>query len=91
MATLKAYALQRVRWEAVEEIAAKLERHTTVLGEEVARICFAEAARRSARSIAASPPKPPSPTRRPKPPRGVAQSGTREVRPFTFKVTKGAQ
>jgi hypothetical protein len=38
LATLRAYALLAVRWEAVEEIAAKLQRHTTVLGEEVSRI-----------------------------------------------------
>jgi hypothetical protein len=91
LATLRAYALLRVRWEAVEEIAAKLQRHTTVLGEEVSKICLAEAARRSARSIAASPPKPLSPPRTPKRPRGVAQSGSREVRPFTFRVEKGAK
>src|SRR5215211_7116487 len=52
-ATVRAYALLRTRWEAVEAIAAKLQRNTTVLGEEVSKICMAEAARRSARSQAA--------------------------------------
>jgi hypothetical protein len=50
LATLRAYALLRTRWAAVEAIAAKLQRNTTVLGEEVSRICLAEAARRGARS-----------------------------------------
>jgi hypothetical protein len=90
-AVVRAYALLRVRWEAVEELAQKLERHTTVLGEEVSKICLAEAARRSARLQAASPPKPPRPDRVPKRPRAVPQSGTKEVRPFTFQVKKGAQ
>jgi hypothetical protein len=90
-AVVRAYALLRVRWEAVEEIAAKLERDTTVLGEEISKICLAEAARRSARLQAASPPKPPRPDRAPKRPRRAPQSGTKEVRPFTFQVKKGAQ
>jgi hypothetical protein len=90
-AVVRAYALLRVRWEAVEEIAEKLQRHTTVLGEEVSQICLAEAARRSARLQAASPPKPPRPDRVPKRPRAVAQYGTKEVRPFTFQVKKGAK
>jgi hypothetical protein len=89
-AVVRAYALLRVRWEVVEEIAAKLERNTTVLGEEISKICLADAARRSARLQAASPPKPPRPDRRPKRPRAVAKSGDREVRPFTFQVKKGA-
>jgi hypothetical protein len=88
-AVVRAYALLRVRWEAVEELAAKLQRSTTVLGEEVSRICLAEAARRSARLVAAQPPKPPRPDRVPKRPRRATKSGDREVRPFTFKVEKG--
>jgi len=58
-AVVRAYALLRTRWEAVEAIAEKLQRHTTVLGEEVERICLAEAGRRSARSQAATAPKRP--------------------------------
>jgi hypothetical protein len=91
LATLKAYALLRVRWEAVEEIAAKLQRYTTVLGEEVSRIVLADAGRRNARKVAAQPPKPTRPDRVPKRPRRAPQSGAKEVRPFTFKVEKGAQ
>jgi hypothetical protein len=90
LATFRAYALLRVRWEAVEEIAAKLQRQTTVLGQEVSKICLADAARRGARARAANPPKPLPPPRRPKRPR-VVQSGNREVRPFTFHVAKGAK
>jgi hypothetical protein len=90
-AVVRAYALLRVRWEVVEEIAAKLERNTTVLGEEISKICFADAARRSARLQAASPPKRPRPDRVPKRPRRAPQSGTKEVRPFTFQVKKEAK
>ena len=39
LATLRAYALLRVRWDAVEAIAAKFERNKTVLGEEIEEIC----------------------------------------------------
>jgi len=83
-ATFRAYALLRTRWEAVEEIASLFQRNKTVLGEEVSRICPAEAARRSARSIAAAPPKPKpaKPATKPRRP----SSGDREVRPFTFQV-----
>lgn len=45
----------RAGFEAVEEIAAKLQRSTTVLGEDVSKICLAEAARRGARLQAARP------------------------------------
>lgn len=85
-AVVRAYALLRTRWEAVEEIAAKFERNTVVLGEEVSRICLADAARRSARSTAATPPKP-KPAKPAKKPRRPS-SGDREVRPFTFQAVK---
>ena len=88
LAQLRAYALLRTRWEAVEEIAAQLQRHTTVLGEEVSRICLAEAARRSARLAAAKPPEKPRPDRQPKKKPRQRPSGDREVRPFTFQVVK---
>ena len=89
-AVVRAYALLRTRWEAVEEIAAKLQRHTTVLGEEVSKICLAEAARRGARLQAAKPPQSPRPDRAPKPAKKPRRpsSGDREVRPFTFQVVK---
>jgi hypothetical protein len=89
-AVVRAYALLRTRWAAVEEIAAKLQRHTTVLGEEVSRVCLAEAARRSARLAAAKPPQSPRPDRVPKPAKKPRRpsSGDREVRPFTFQVVK---
>jgi hypothetical protein len=90
LAQLRAYALLRTRWEAVEEIAGLFQRNKVVLGEEVSKICLAEAARRGARVRAAEPPKPPRPDRAPKRPRRAPQSGTKEVRPFTFKVQKGA-
>jgi hypothetical protein len=83
---LRARVLLRMRWEAVQEIAERLERDTTLVGEEVAHICLAEAARRSARSIAASPPKP-RPAKPAKKPRRPS-SGDREVRPFTFTVVE---
>ena len=38
LAALKAYALLSVRWEAVEEIAAKFQRSKTILGQEVEEI-----------------------------------------------------
>jgi hypothetical protein len=88
-AVVRAYALLRTRWEAVEEIASKLRRHTTVLGEEVSTICLAEAARRSARLAAAEPPPLPRPDRVPKPakkPQRRPSHGDREVRPFTFQA-----
>jgi hypothetical protein len=88
--TFRARSLLRTRWEAVTAIAEKLERNKTVLGEEVSKICLAEAARRGARARAAEPPKPLSQTRTPKRPRG-AQSGGKEVRPFTFRVERGTQ
>lgn len=90
-AQLRAYALLRTRWEAVEEIAAKLQRRTTVLGEDVSKICLAEAARRGARSMAVKPPQPPRADRAPKKKPRRPVSGDREVRPFTFKavVKKG--
>lgn len=91
LATLKAYALLRVRWEAVEELAQKLERHTTVLGEDVSKICLAEAARRNARKVAAEAPKPPRPVRALKKAPRRPSSGDREVRPFTFQVKKEAK
>ena len=47
------------RWEAVEEIVSLFQRNKTVLGEEVSKICLAEAARRSARLAAAKPPQSP--------------------------------
>jgi hypothetical protein len=90
-AVVRAYALLRTRWAAIEEIAAKLERNTTVLGEEISKICLAEAARRGARLQAASPPKRPRPDRVPKRPRRAPKSGDREVRPFTFKIEKEAK
>ena len=93
LAQLRAYALLRIRWEAVEEIAGLFRRSKTVLGEEVSRICLADAARRSARLQAVSPLKRPRPDRVPKPTRKPRRpsSGDREVRPFTFQVKKGAQ
>jgi hypothetical protein len=90
LAQLRAYAMLRIRWEAVEEIASLFQRNKTVLGEEVSRICLAEAARRSARLAAAKPPQSPRPDRVPKPAKKPRQpsSGDREVRPFTFQVVK---
>jgi hypothetical protein len=87
-AVVRAYALLRVRWEAVEEIASKLQRHTTVLGEDVFKICLAEAARRSARLNAAKPPQPPRPDRVPNKKPRQRPSGDREVRPFTLQVVE---
>jgi hypothetical protein len=92
LAQLRAYALLRIRWEAVEEIAGLFRRSKTVLGEEVSKICLADAARRGARARAAEPPKP-KPVKPAKKPRRPA-SGDREVRPFTFQafqVKKGAE
>lgn len=88
---LKTKSMLFSRWEAVEEIAATLQRHTTVLGEEVERICLAERARMNARAIAAKPPVKPRPDRQPKKKPRRPSSGDREVRPFTFKavVKKG--
>jgi len=75
-AVVRAYALLRTRWDAVEELAALLQRETTVLGEDVSRICLAEAARRRARSDAANPvPKP----FRPKPAKGTADPDRLQV------------
>jgi hypothetical protein len=88
LAQLRAYALLRTRWAAVEEIAGLFQRNKTVLGEEVSKICLAEAARRSARLAAAKPPQPARPDRVPKPlkkPRRPS-SGGREVRPFTIGI-----
>jgi hypothetical protein len=85
-AVVRTYALLRTRWDAVEEIASKLQRHTTVLGEDVSKICLAEAARRSARLNAAKPPQPPRPDRVPRRKPRQRPSGDREVRPFTFQV-----
>jgi len=39
LATLRAYALLRMRWPQVEPVAAKLECSTTLLGVEVDEIC----------------------------------------------------
>jgi hypothetical protein len=86
LAQLRAYAMLRIRWEAVEEIAGLFQRNKTVLGEEVSRICLGEAARRMARARAASPPKP-KPAKPAKKQRRP-MSGDREVRPFTFKVVE---
>lgn len=93
LATLKAYALLRTRWDVVEEIAAKLQKDTTVLGDEVSMICLADAARRSARAIAAKPPEPPRPDRAPKKPRRPKRAipPGAEVRPFTFQVVKSKE
>jgi hypothetical protein len=91
VAQLRAYALLRTRWEAVEEIVTLFQRNKTVLGEEVSRICLAEAARRSARLAAAKPPPLPRPDRAPKPakkPQRRPSHGDRKVRPFTFQVVK---
>ena len=93
LAQLRAYATLRIAWPAVEEIAGLFERGRTVLGEEVSAICLAERARRSARSIAASPPKPRpdrQPKKKPRPNIGRG-TGDREVRLFTFTavVKKG--
>lgn len=90
LAQLRAYALLRTRWEAVEEIVSLFQRNKTVLGEEVSKICLAEAARRSARLAAAKPPQSPRPDRvakTAKKPRRPS-SGDREVRPFTFQVVE---
>jgi hypothetical protein len=38
-AVVRAYALLRTRWDAVEAVAAKLERSTTLLGVELEEIC----------------------------------------------------
>jgi hypothetical protein len=89
LAELRAYAMLRIHWEAVEEIAGLFQRNKVILGEEVGRICLAEAARRGARARAAELPKP-RPAKPAKKPRRPS-SGDREVRPFTFQVKKGAQ
>jgi hypothetical protein len=86
LATLKAYGLLRTRYAALEELAEKLEKDTTLLGEDVARICLADAARRSARSIAATMPRP-KPTKPPRRPRGPAK-GSVERQPFKLTVEK---
>jgi len=88
-ATHRTRTLVRNWWPEIEVVAEKLRKSKTLVGEEVARICLAEAARRSARSIAATPPKP-KPAKPAKKPRRPS-SGDREVRPFTFQVKKGAQ
>jgi hypothetical protein len=88
---LRARVLLRARWDAVTEIAELLQRNTTVLGEEVARICLAEAARRSARLAAAKPPQSPRPrVAKPKPAKKARRpsTGDREVRLFSFNVVK---
>jgi hypothetical protein len=90
-ATHRTRTLVRNWWPEIEAVAERLQRHKTIVGEEVAKTCLAEAARRSARLQAASPPKPPRPDRVPKRPRAVAQSGTKEVRPFRFKIEKEAK
>ena len=64
------------------EIAELLQRNTTVLGEDVAKICVAEAARRSARLAAAKPPKP-KPTKKPR-----QGTDAMERRPFKIQVKK---
>lgn len=87
-AQLQARSLLTVRWSAVQEIAELLERRTTILGEDVARICLAEVARRSARLAAARLPQSPRPDRVPKKTPRRPVSGDREVRPFTFKVVE---
>jgi hypothetical protein len=89
-ATHRARTLVRNWWPEIEAIAERLQRHQTIVGEEVAGICLAEAARRNARSIAANPPKPPRPDRVPKKNPRRPSSGDREVRPFTFQVKKGS-
>ena len=38
-AVVRAYALQWMRWPQVEAVTARLERSTTLLGEEVEEIC----------------------------------------------------
>lgn len=86
---LKARSMILTCWAAVAEIAAKLERDKTLVGEEVSRICLAEATRRSARLAAAKPPQSPRPDRVPKTakkPQRRPSHGDREVRPFTFQV-----
>jgi hypothetical protein len=89
---LKTRSLLVTRWEAVQELAAKLERHKTVMGEEASKICLADDARRSARYRAANPPEPLKPDRAPKKTPRRPSSGDREVRPFTIGVVKkGAQ
>jgi len=90
-ATHRTRTLVRNWWPEIEAVAARLQRSKVVLGEEVAKICLAEAARRSARSIAANPPKPSRPDRVPKKNPRRPSSGDREVRPFTFQVKKGGQ
>lgn len=87
---LRARVLLRARWDAVTEIAELLQRNTTVLGGEVARICLAEAARRSARLAAAKPAPKPRPDRVPKPAKKARRpsTGDREVRPFTIHAEK---
>jgi hypothetical protein len=90
-ATHRTRTLVRNWWPEIEALAAKLQRSETVLGEEVAKICLAEAARRNARARAAEPSKPPRPDRVPKKNPRRPSSGDREVRPFTFQVKKGAQ
>jgi hypothetical protein len=86
-AVVRAYALLRTRWSAVEELAELLQRETTVLGEQVSQICLAEAARRNARRIAVQPtPKPPG--KKPRRPKRAIPPGA-EVRPFKFTVQKG--
>ena len=87
-AQLQARSLLTARWDAVQEIAEKLERNTTILGEDVAKVCLSEAARRSARLAAAKPPQPPRPDRVPKKKPRQRPSGDREVRPFTFQVVE---
>ena len=87
-AQLQARSLLTARWSAVQEIAELLERRTTILGEDVARICLAEAARRSARLNAARPPEKPRPDRQPKKKPRRPSSGDREVRPFAIGVVK---